>query len=255
MDHPVLQFLGTVFWSYYTGVGGIVSLLIEAWSRLRGGKAHLHWWWVFAVLGVLLSSYQAWNQQHIALNNAQTKLGDLSKPVITGTLQQILVGQNPDGTMVEVVEVYVQNGGTPTNLTNWNLNIRNEHLNLNAINCVMPAELNVNSTIGLKGKVNRNHMLQELTIRKIERGDSRTGWLIFTFPKYDIKRVVKGTLFTITCVDVFGNVHEIKRSLVEGAIPLTADLGLRYSPGSEQLFDSPSATPSPSNRHLARRRH
>lgn len=258
MDHPTLQFLSAVFWSYYTGVGGIVSLAIEL-SRKRTN--HLHWWWIFAVAGVLLASYQAWDQQRLARIAAegtvvtlQGQIDQLTKPIIVGEVRRMFSAIEPDGTIQQVLEVYVENRGASSVLINWNLSIHGDSLDISAINCVMPETLTMNSSIGLTGRINRVHMLQEITTKKIDRGDSRIGWLVFTLPQFDYKHLKKGTRFEITCVDAFGNVWAIEKILEKGSFPLTQNQALMYDPGSEQLFllPSPSASPTPHSHRLRR---
>ena len=211
--------------------------------------------------GSLFASYGAWKDEHDSrlaadrtASSLETENAALNKPIITGEIRQMFAGQNSDGAVVQIVEVYVENSGAATILKDWGMAIHNASINLSATNCIMPEELPVITPIGLKGHINRAHMLQELTIdRRIERGGGQTGWLIFTFPAYDLALVTPGTVIAVGCIDAFGNQHVIEKTLKKGSELLTPAEALLYSPGSEQLFDmpSPAASPTPNAKHRA----
>ncbi len=256
----MLQFLGAVFWSYYTGVGGVVSLLVEAWKWQKGELAtRWHWWWVFAVLGVLLASYQAWSIQltkRIAAEGAtkslQGQLDALNEPIITGRITQRFlmnaVGQtNPDGTPMElyVAEVQVENSGASTVLTDWNVGIISDEGTVTGVNCVMPEDLEGTGPFGFKVRILRQYMLQEKTSHPIERGGMRTGWLVIQMPSDAAARLwKKGAVLQAVANDAFGHTFAINYVGTGPTKLLSREDMLKYVPGSDQIFYLPSPTPT-----------
>jgi hypothetical protein len=58
------DFLFAVLWTYCTAIGGVVSGAWWLLSRVKAPKLH-KWWPLGVLLALLLSSYQAWNSEHL----------------------------------------------------------------------------------------------------------------------------------------------------------------------------------------------
>jgi hypothetical protein len=261
-----LEFLRSVLTHWYTLAAGLafaVGVFEKVKNRpLRRGL------WGFALLFLFFACFQSWRDERgaflseqdvaeVTVHGLQTRIAKLSEPLIAGRITQMFAGGATDSSgrqVTEVIEVYLENRGTPTTLRDWQLIIRNDSLNLRATNCVMPEEFDFNTPIGLKGRVDRAHMLQEITMNEIPRGGSRIGWLIFVMPAFDQALITKGTQVIVTAVDAFNHPHVIERTLDVGSVPLTRADTLSFSPGSEQLFTSPSKPTPVALAHLRRHR-
>jgi hypothetical protein len=236
------------------GLGSLIISVIKALWTKAGPRFWLEIGLFLLLMAAILSIRDEHNRaQHFYERFTETskQLATLNEPRIFGTINQrfeaVQFHNNQIQQTLEILEVTVGNAGAVTALTDWNLTMIAGSVKIPALGCVMPAELSLPAPFGLRAKIDRQYMLQEITTKPLGRGEFKTGWLIFLLPSQCEPFFKKGTIIRVTGSDTFNHSFEIRYTMKQGPIPFTPDLAMRYTPGSESLFSfmpTPMATPS-----------
>ena len=236
-----------ILWS-----GPLVSMTIAFWQWWSGKEIVPRWMLVILVAAsIVLAFFFAWQEKTIELvtikrdltnskNELQTakeELNSLKKPLFTGEIHEIFTGHTPEMNAAQIfIHMSVRNGGAPSSLEGWRLNIKSAFVTLlNIRPTIIPDGFTLTSSTRKPiATFHKDHTIYEKAVKPIQRGGLETGWIRFVISEIPAEEIRKpGTRVTVTFRDIWGTQYEASRDMTgESDQPM-------YIPGSEQPFMPP----------------
>src|SRR5258708_23618060 len=133
------QFIKEVFDTWAEKVGIILTILpfIEKIPRVRTWLQEkpildrfVPLLWVVGIACMVGGFYSAWDDQHRAAMRANQQLESLSKPELTGLINQVVIGDDPGEVGCQFFfDIAVKNSGAPSIAYDWELSMDQPPLN------------------------------------------------------------------------------------------------------------------------------
>lgn len=240
------DFVSAVLEHWVSLMSGIVSLGMAIWLRLRQRKSDISGvaFWLIAAMCLIAAFYSAWrdeNKARQALLRQVTAERQLNEPHLSGTVDQIMVGNmtlnrqkmKKTPTTIALLQVTIRNKGAASIAEDWALTYESDSLRTYFTPTFFPQGFTLFDQNGALAVFHKEDALEEKTVKPIERGGLVRGWLRFDLHSIPISEAFKaGTKYTISFKDI-----QMVEYSAEAVMTGEAESGpLPHFPGIQQPF-------------------